>query len=70
VTAEGTVTRRATRRNLTTQPVQRGLLGSPTAGQAIRYTPLTPAELADIITQARNQRTEADIQAYAERKAS
>lgn len=62
--------RRATRRNMSTQPIPRGVTGSPTAGQRIRYTPLTPDELADIITQARNQRAEDDIQAYAERKAS
>jgi hypothetical protein len=45
-------------------------MGGPTAGQKLRYNPPTPTELADIITQARTQRTEEDIRAYAERKAS
>jgi hypothetical protein len=62
--------RRATRRNMSTQPIPRGVMGSPTAGQRIRYTPLTPDELAHIITQARNQRTEDDITEYSRRKAS
>jgi hypothetical protein len=55
---------------MSTQPIPRGLMGGPTAGQRIRYTPLTPDELADIITQARNQRTEDDITEYRRRKAS
>jgi hypothetical protein len=55
---------RATRRNLATQPVPRGIMGGPTGGQKIRYNPLTPDELADIIQRAREQRTEEDISAY------
>lgn len=68
--SEDTGRRRATRRNRTTRPIQRGIMGGPTNGQALRYNPLSPAELADIITQARTERIEADITAYAERKAS
>ncbi len=70
MTAEGTVTRRSTRRNLTTQPIPRGVTGRPTAGQTIRHTPISPDELADIITAARAERIETDIQNYARRKAS
>jgi hypothetical protein len=55
---------------MSTQPIPRGIMGGPTAGQRIRYTPLTPDELAHIITQARNQRTEDDITEYSRRKAS
>jgi hypothetical protein len=55
---------------MSTQPIPRGITGSPTAGQKLRYTPLTPDELADIITQARNQRIEDDITDYSRRKAS
>lgn|GEM_PF-2625768 len=62
--------RRATRRNMSTQPIPRGIMGGPTAGQKLRYHPLTDAELAQIITEARARRTEDDITAYAERKAS
>lgn len=58
-----TGTRRATRRNLSTQPVPREM-GPKTAGQRIRYTPLTPDERAWIITEAREQRTAEDIQSY------
>ena len=62
--------RRQTRRNRSTRPLQRGISGGPTAGQMIRHTPISPDELADIITQARAERIEADIQHYARRKAA
>ena len=68
--SDDTSGRRPTRRNRSTLPVERGLTRSPTAGQSIRYTPISPDELADIITQARAQRTEEDIQHYARRKAA
>jgi len=55
---------------MSTQPIPRGIMGGPTAGQKLRYHPLTDAELAQIITEARARRTEDDITAYAERKAS
>lgn len=58
--------RRATRRNMSTQPIQ----GRPTRGQNINHSPITDEELADIIAQARAQRAEEDIREYAERKAS
>lgn len=61
--SELTSTHRATRRNLSTQPVPRDM-GPKTAGQRIRYTPLSPDELAYVIDQARAQRTEEDIQSY------
>lgn len=54
---------RATRRNLSTQPFPRDM-GPKTPGQRIRYTPLTPDELAWIITEAREQRVNEDIHAY------
>jgi hypothetical protein len=53
-----------------TRPIERGIIGGPTAGQKLRYNPLSPAELADIITQARTERIEADITEYARRKAA
>jgi len=68
--SDDTSRRRSTRRTTMTRPIERGIMGGPTAGQKLRYNPLTPAELADIITQARTQRTEEDIRDYAERKAS
>lgn len=37
---------------------------------SIKRSPITPDELADIITQARADRAEADIRDYAARKAS
>lgn len=64
--SEDTGRRRATRRNRTTQPLQ----GRPTLAQQPKLSPITPDELAHIIAEARTQRTEEDIQAYAERKAS
>jgi hypothetical protein len=51
-----------------TRPIERGIMGGPTAGQKLRYNPLTPTELADIITQARTQRTEEDITEYARKR--
>jgi hypothetical protein len=62
--------KRATRRNLSTQPIPRGIMGPPTAGQVIRFTPIAPDELADIITQARKQRAYEDSTPYELRKAS
>lgn len=62
--SELTSTHRATRRNLSTQPVPRGEMGPKTAGQRRRYTPIAPDELGWIIDQARKQRTEEDISAY------
>jgi len=62
--SEDTITRRSTRRNLATQPIQ----GGPTKGQKIRHTPISPDELAEIIADARAQRTEEDIASYALRK--
>jgi len=62
--SELNTTHRATRRNLATQPIQ----GGPTKGQKIRHTPISPDELADIIAEARAQRTEEDIASYATRK--
>lgn len=66
--SEMTGTHRATRRNLSTQPVPRDM-GPKTPGQRIRHTPLTPDELAWIFTEARAQRTEESINKYAARKA-
>lgn len=66
--SEGNVMRRGTRRNLSTQPIPRGIMGGPTAGQAIRYSPISPDELAHIIAEARTQRTEEDIAEYSRRK--
>lgn len=68
--SDDTSRRRPTRRNRSTRPVERGLTGAPTTGQSIRYTPISPDELAGIITQARADRIEADIQHYARRKAA
>ena len=68
--SDDTSRRRSTRRPTMTRPIERGIMGGPTAGQKLRYNPLTPAELADIITQARTQRTEEDITEYARRKAA
>lgn len=67
--SDDTSRRRATRRPGLAQPVP-GRMGRPTARQDIRYTPISPAELADIITAARADRIETDIQHYARRKAS
>jgi hypothetical protein len=58
--------RRGTRRNLSTQPIPRGRAKPAT----IKPSPISPDELAQIIAEARAERTETDIQAYAERKAS
>jgi len=60
---DATPTRRPTRRHLSTQPFPREM-GPKTAGQRIRYTPLTPDELAYVIDQAREQRTAEAITAY------
>jgi hypothetical protein len=51
---------------MSTQPVPRGIMGGPTAGQRLRYTPLQ--DLAAILAEARTQRTEEDIAAYRRRK--
>ena len=66
--SDDTSRRRSTRRPNMTRPVERGIMGGPTAGQKLRYNPLTQAELAQIITEARTIRAEDDIQAYARRK--
>lgn len=58
--------RRATRRNMATQPIPRGRAKPAT----IKPSPISPDELADIIAAARTERTETDIQSYAEWKAS
>lgn len=58
--------KRATRRNMATQPIQ----GSRAKPATIKPSPISPDELAQIIAEARTERTETDIQAYAERKAS
>ena len=60
-------THRATRRNLSTQPIARADMGPKTPGQRIRFTPLTAAELAYVFDQARAQRTEEDIAEYKQR---
>ena len=65
--SELTGTRRATRRNLSTQPYAADM-GPKTAGQRLRHTPLTPAELAFVITEARAQRVNEDIHEYTTRK--
>lgn len=65
--SELSVTRRATRRNLSTQPY-RADMGPKTAGQRLRHKPLTPEELAFVITEARAQRVNEDINEYASRK--
>ena len=57
-------THRATRRNLSTQPVPRGVMGPPVKGPRLRHSHISPDELAYIIDRAREQRTEEDITAY------
>jgi hypothetical protein len=64
--SEGTAQRRGTRRNLTTQPIP----GHRAKPATIKPSPISPAELADIIAEARTERIETDIQNYAARKAS
>lgn len=63
---DSTPTRRATRRNMATQPIPREQ-GAKTAGQRIRFNPINPVELAWILGQARAQRTEEDIAEYKQR---
>lgn len=58
--------RRATRRNMSTQPIQ----GSRAKPATIKSSPISPDELADIIAAARTERTETDIAEYSRRKAS
>jgi hypothetical protein len=65
--SELTGMRRATRRNLSTQPY-RADMGPKTAGQRLRHKPLTPEELAFVITEARAQRVNEDIHEYKTRK--
>lgn len=63
---DATGTRRATRRNLSTQPVPRESRNKP--GQRLLYTPLTPDEVAWMIDQARAQRIEESIAKYSKEK--
>lgn len=62
--SELTGTHRATRRNLSTQPVPRGVMGPPVTGPRLKHQPVSPDEMAWIIDRAREQRTEEDIQSY------
>ncbi|MDQ0854836.1 hypothetical protein QFZ79_002947 [Arthrobacter sp. V4I6] len=64
--SEGTAQRRATRRNLASQPIP----GSRVKPATVKPSPISPAELAQIIAEARTERTETDIANYAARKAS
>lgn len=56
--------RRATRRNMSTQPIQ----GNRAKPATIKPSPISPDELADIIAAARAERTETDIAEYRRRK--
>lgn len=64
MSADHTPTHRATRRNLSTQPIPRGVMGPPVTGPRLRHDPISPDELDWIIDQARAQRTEESITAY------
>ena len=65
--SDDTSGRRPTRRNRATQPIERGTLGAPTAGQSIRYTPIP--NINALLAIARAQRAREDAAAEL-RKAS
>lgn len=65
--SDDTSARRRTRRTGTTRTVPRST-DRNTPGQRLLYTPLTPAELAWMIAEAREQRTAEDIADYETRK--